>query len=112
MNNLEKKQRIMNTRDTIIQLPPPNIKAYANTHQLEACYVAKQQRSQQQKGSRDILQALRQMSPEPEEKMKKLFNISYNIAKCERPFSDFADLCKRHAKNGLLRNAYTLIAGL
>ena len=46
------------------------------------------------------------MSPEPEEKMKKLFNISYNIAKCERPFSDFADLCKRHAKNGLLRNAY------
>ena len=52
------------------------------------------------------------MSPEPEEKMKKLFNISYNIAKCERPFSDFADLCKRHAKNGLLRNAYTLIAGL
>ena len=33
--------------------------------------------------------------------MMKLFNISYFIAKHERPFSDFQDLCKLHVKNGL-----------
>ena len=36
-----------------------------------------------------------------EEKMKKLFDISYFIAKHERPFSDFEDFCKLHMKNGL-----------
>lgn len=41
------------------------------------------------------------MSSDTEEKMKKLFNISYFIAKQERPFSDFEDLCKLHVKNGL-----------
>ena len=40
------------------------------------------------------------MSSDTEEKMK-LFNISYFIAKDERPFSDFEDLCKLHVKNGL-----------
>ena len=78
-----------------------NIKAHANNRKHEICYAAKQQRVLQERGSRDIVQALRQMSPETEEKMKKLFNISYFIAKCERPFSDFADLCKLHEKNGL-----------
>ena len=41
------------------------------------------------------------MSSGTEEKMKKLFNISYFIAKHERPFSDFEDLHKLHMKNGL-----------
>ena len=41
------------------------------------------------------------MSSDTEEKMKKLFNISYFLAKHEQPFSDFEDLCKLHVKNGL-----------
>ena len=50
----------------------------------------------------NIVQSLRQMSSAIEEKMKKkLFNISYFIAKHEQPFSDFEDSCKLHVKNGL-----------
>ena len=49
----------------------------------------------------NIVQSLRQMSRDTEEKIKKLFNISYFIAKHERPFIDFEDLCKLHVKNGL-----------
>ena len=41
------------------------------------------------------------MSSDIEDKMKKLFNISYFIAKHERPFSDFKDFFKLHVKNGL-----------
>ena len=48
-----------------------------------------------------IFQSLQQMSSDTEEKLKKLLNISYFIEKHERPFSDFEDLCKLHAKNGL-----------
>ena len=41
------------------------------------------------------------MLSDTEEKMKKLINISYFIAKHEPPFSDFEDFCKLHVKNGL-----------
>ena len=67
----------------------------------EACILAKQQREQQERRSMNIVQSLRQMSSDTEEKMKKLFDISYFITKHERPFSDFEDLCKLHVKNGL-----------
>ena len=66
-----------------------NIKAHASNCKHEACILAKQQREQQQRGSMNIFQSLQQMSSDNEEKMKKLFNISYFIAKHERPFSDF-----------------------
>ena len=78
-----------------------NIKAHASNQKHEACVLARQQREQQERGSWDIVQSLRQMLSDTEEKMKKLFNISYFIAKHERPFSDFEDLCKHHVKNGL-----------
>ena len=58
-------------------------------------------REQQERGSRNVVQSLRQMSSDTEEKMKKLFNTSYFIAKHERPFSDFKDFFKLHVKNGL-----------
>ena len=41
------------------------------------------------------------MSSDSEDKMKKLFNLSYFIAKHEQPFSDFKDFFKLHVKNGL-----------
>ena len=62
-----------------------NIKAHASNRKHEACVLAKQQREQQERGSMNIVQSLRQMSNDTEEKMKKLFNISYFIAKYERP---------------------------
>ena len=78
-----------------------NIKAHASNRKHKACVLAKQQREQQERGSRNIVQCLRQMTSDTEEKMKKLLNISYFIAKHERPFSDFEDFCKLHVKNGL-----------
>ena len=70
-----------------------NITAHASNRRHEACVFAKQQREQQGRGARNVVQSLQQMSSDTEEKMKKLFNISYFIAKHERPFSDFEDLC-------------------
>ena len=78
-----------------------NIKAHASNREHEACVLAKQQREQQERDSRNIVQCLRQMLSDTEEKMKKLINISYFIAKHEPPFSDFEDFCKLHVKNGL-----------
>ena len=63
-----------------------NIKAHASNRKHKACVLAKQQREQQESGSGNIVQCLRHMSSDTEEKMKKLFNISYFIAKHERPF--------------------------
>lgn len=56
-----------------------NIKAHARSHKHKTCYAAKQQRTQQEKGLRDIVQALRQMATKTEEKMEKLFNISVDF---------------------------------
>ena len=60
-----------------------NTKAYASNRKKETCHAAKQQKAQQKKGSRDIVRALRQMSPETEEKMKKLLSIGL----CDITFS-------------------------
>ena len=49
----------------------------------------------------NIVVSLQQILSNTEEKMKKLYNVSYFIAKHERPFSDFEELCKLHVKNGL-----------
>ena len=46
-----------------------NIKAHASNRRHEACVFAKQQREQQERGSRNV-QSLRQMSSDTEEKMK------------------------------------------
>lgn len=74
-----------------------NIKAHASNRKHEACVLAQQQREQQERGSRNIVQS----SISVAWYLLKLFNISYFIAKHERPFSDFEDFCKLHVKNGL-----------
>ena len=86
-----------------------NIKAHGSNRRHEACALAKQQRELQERGSRNVVQSLQQMSSDTEEKMKKLFNISYFIAKHERLFSDFENLCKLHVKNGLSLGRLTLM---
>ena len=58
------------------------LKSTASNCRHEACVFAKQQREQQERGSRNVVQSSRQMSSDTEDKMK-LFNISYFIAKHE-----------------------------
>ena len=45
---------------------------------------------------------LRNLNAITEEKLVKLFNTTYYIAKNERPFSDFNQLCMLQVKNSLI----------
>ena len=68
---------------------------------VKACFAKKQPTAA------PLARALRIMSEEVQNKLKKLFEIAYFVAKSELPFTTYANLCGLEAKHGVeLGNTY------
>ena len=76
-----------------------NIKGHDQSRRHAKCVEA--QKAREALTSTPICLGLRNLNAMTEEKLVKLFNTAYYIAKNERPFSDFNQLCMLQVKNGV-----------
>ena len=76
-----------------------NIKGHNESRRHAMCVEA--QKTREAPTSTPIRLGLRSLNVLTEEKRMKLFNTAYYIAKNERPFSDFNQLCMLQVKNGI-----------
>lgn len=76
-----------------------NIKGHDQSHRHAKCVEA--QKAREAPMSTPIRLGLRNLNAMTEEKLVKLFNTAYYIAKNEPPFSDFNQLCMLQVKNGV-----------
>ena len=75
-----------------------NIKVHGKSQGHWKCFEADKAAKNPDAG---ILQNIRNMNEQLQEKMLKLFNIAYYLAVNERPMSDFASLCTLQIKNSV-----------
>ena len=76
-----------------------NNKGHNESRRHAMCVEA--QKAREAPTSTPIRLGLRNLNALTEEKLVKLFNTTYYIAKNEQPFSDFNQLCMLQVKNGI-----------